>query len=181
MAGQGVVETDRLVLREFREDDVEAYYALGSDPAVVRYTGTGQLQSLEQALQVLRERPLADYRKHGFGRWACILKATGAVIGMAGLKWLDELGEVDVVYWLLPAYWGCGLATEAAQASLNHGFQHLRLQRIIGLVNPANARSQRVIEKLGMTRVGIIEYFGAPAVKFVIEAKAPTQPGGAGA
>ena len=67
---------------------------------------------------MLCKHPIADYRKHGFGRWGVVLKATGRLIGFAGLKYLDELREVDVGYRLLPEYWGMGLATEAAQASV---------------------------------------------------------------
>jgi len=85
MPGRLVLETDRLLLREFGEEDAAAYYRIGRDPAVTRYTGTGQLESLEHALQILRTNPLADYSRDGFGRWACVLKADGEIIGFAGL------------------------------------------------------------------------------------------------
>src|SRR5262245_31879053 len=117
-----VVETERLLLREFVEGDVYAYYLLGSDPAVIRYTGAQALNSLEHALEVLRANPLADYQEHGFGRWACVLKSNREVIGFAGLKRLVDLNEVDLGYRLLPAYWGQGLATEAGRAALDYGF-----------------------------------------------------------
>src|SRR5437868_12292926 len=131
MATKTILETERLVLREFDEDDAAAFYVLGSDPAITRYTGDGGLTSVEQALEVLRAHPLADYQKHGFGRWACVHKASGGVIGFAGLKYLEELEEVDIGYRFLPAYWGLGLATEAARAVLNHGFTRLGLGRIV--------------------------------------------------
>jgi RimJ/RimL family protein N-acetyltransferase len=119
---------------------------------------------------VLRDYPLADYRKHGFGRWACVHKASSEVIGFAGLKHLDELNEVDIGYRLLPAYWGAGLATEASQAAVDYGFQQLRLKRIIGLVDPQNAASVRVLEKLGLTFAGMVTYAGHSAAKYVIHA-----------
>src|SRR4051794_9711124 len=122
MAGRIILETQRLLLREFDEDDAEAFYLLGSDPAVTRYTGDGGLRDTEHAREILRTHPLADYRKYGFGRWACVLKESGAVIGFAGLKYLEDLKEVDVGYRLLPASWGRGLATEASRAALDHGF-----------------------------------------------------------
>jgi RimJ/RimL family protein N-acetyltransferase len=120
VAGSLILETDRLLLREFDEGDAEAFYVLGSDPAITRYTGDpgGGLSSIEHAVQVLLAHPMADYVRHGFGRWACVHKATGTVIGFAGLKHLDELGEVDIGYRLLPAYWGAGLATEAGRAAV---------------------------------------------------------------
>ncbi len=168
MAGNIVVQTERLLLREFDESDAAAYYMLGSDPAVTRFTGTGMLTSLEHALQVLRANPLTDYKQHGFGRWACVLQETGKVVGFAGLKRLDDLGEVDIAFWLLPACWGTGLATEAACAVLQYGFEHLLLERIIGLVDPQNTASIRVLEKLGMVRDGLITYHGEETLKYIL-------------
>ncbi len=172
-----ILETERLIVREFTEDDAPAFYVLGSDPAIIRYTGDpgGGLASVEQAAEVLRTRPMADYRKHGFGRWACVLKESGAVIGFSGLKHLDELGEVDIGYRLIPAYWGAGLATEAGLTVLAYGFVRLGLTRIIGLVDPENAASIRVLEKLGLKREGIIDYMGQKAVRYAIE-NGPTMP-----
>jgi RimJ/RimL family protein N-acetyltransferase len=165
-----VAETERLMLREFVEGDVQAYYSLGSNLAVTRYTGSGHLTSLEHALEVLRANPLADYREHGFGRWACVLKSSSKVIGFAGLKRLVDLNEIDVAFWLLPAYWGQGLATEAGRAALDYGFGALQLHRIIGLVDPANVASARVLEKLGMTRDGLISYQSKETIRYVAAA-----------
>jgi RimJ/RimL family protein N-acetyltransferase len=173
MAGKTILETERLVLREFDEGDVEAFYVLGSDPAIICYTGDpgGGLKSLDHAREILRSHPLADYRAHGFGRWACVLKASDEVIGFAGLKFLDDLHEVDLGYRLLPSHWGLGLATEAAQAILDFGFDRLGLKQIVGLADPANVASVRVLEKVGMKPVGSIEYHGEQCVKYVIGAK----------
>jgi RimJ/RimL family protein N-acetyltransferase len=172
MAGKPILETERLLLREFDEDDVEPFYALGSDPAILRYTGDpgGGLASIEQALEVLRSRPLADYEKYGFGRWACVYKASDSVIGFAGLKYLDDLREVDIGYRLLPAYWGLGLATEAGRAVLNYGFTRLGLSRVIGLVVPENRASVRVLEKLGLSFEGMVDWWGQSLAKHVIQA-----------
>jgi RimJ/RimL family protein N-acetyltransferase len=177
MAGKTILETERLLLREFDEDDAPAFYLLGSDPAIIRYTGDpgGGLTGIEHAGEILRSHPLADYRKHGFGRWACVHKARGELIGFAGLKYLDDLREVDVGYRFLPAYWGAGLATEASRAAVDYGFTRLRLGRIIGLVDPKNAASVRVLEKLGMTPVGMMEFRGHSVARYQIDA-----PGGHG-
>ena len=171
--GKLILETTRLLLREFDEGDAAAFYALGSDPAVIRYTGDpgGGLRDLEHAADVLRARPLSDYRADGFGRWACVLKGTGAVIGFAGLKRLPALGEVDLGYRLLPAYWGAGLATEAGRAVLGYGFGLLQLRRVIGLVHPENAASARVLEKLGFRPAGSVEFGGERVPRYVIEAQ----------
>jgi RimJ/RimL family protein N-acetyltransferase len=169
MAGKTILETARLVLREFDEDDAVPFHALLSDPAIIRYTGdpAGGTKSVEQSLEVLRSRTLADYRKYGFGRWACVHKASGVLIGFSGLKYLDDIGEVDIGYRFLPAYWGVGLATESARPVLEYGFTRLRLGRIIGLVDPANDASVRVLEKLGMVRVGEEEFRGQRVIRYV--------------
>jgi len=173
---RSILETERLFLREFDEGDVAVFYELGSDPQVIRYTGDpgGGFQSLEHAREILRSHPLADYRKHGFGRWACVHKGSGDVIGFAGLKYLDDLNEVDLGYRLLPAWWGAGLATEACRPILDFGFARLGLNQIIALVDPANSASIRVLEKLGMTRLGIIQLHGDECVKYTSDA--PTSP-----
>jgi RimJ/RimL family protein N-acetyltransferase len=168
MPGKFILETHRLILREFDEADVVPFYRMGSDPGVMRYLSepNGGLKSVEHALEVLRARPLADYQKYGFGRWACVLKATGAVIGFAGLKYLAEEKEIDLGYRLLPAYWAQGLATEACRAVLEYGKTHLRIERIIALVDPENLASVRVLEKLGLKPAGHVEYHGQCLLRF---------------
>ena len=168
MAGQITIETDRLILREFTLDDVEAYFQLGTDSAVIRYTGDGGMTNLEDAATVLRDRPLADYQKYGYGRLACVLKASGQVIGFAGLKYMDDITDVDIGYRFLPAYWGKGLATEACRPLIPYGFDQLRLARILGLVDPENVASVRVLEKLGLTFVGMMDYRTFHVAKYQI-------------
>jgi RimJ/RimL family protein N-acetyltransferase len=145
-----IFETERLLIREYVEEDAEAFFKLNSDPEVLRFVPDKALLNVEQARQLLIDHPIADYRKHGFGRGACILKSTGEQIGFAGLKFLEELGEVDVAYRLLPAHWGQGLATEAALESVRFGFAELGLKTIIGLAMPENVASIRVLEKAGL-------------------------------
>jgi RimJ/RimL family protein N-acetyltransferase len=163
-----ILETDRLLLREFVEDDAEAFFKLNTDPKVLRFVPDKPLLNVEQARQLLLDHPIADYRKHGFGRGACILKSTGEQIGFAGLKYLEELGEVDVAYRLLPAHWGQGYATEAALASIRFGFADLSLTQIIGLVMPENVASARVLEKTGLRYVETVTLWGHQFSKYVI-------------
>ncbi|MBI1832817.1 MAG: GNAT family N-acetyltransferase, partial [Planctomycetes bacterium] len=97
-----------------------------------------------------------------------VLKATGLVIGFAGLKLLDDLGEVDIGYRFLPAYWGQGLATETCRPIIEYGFTQLKLARILGLVDLENVASVRVLEKLGLTFVEMINYRTWHVAKYVI-------------
>ena len=163
-----ILETDRLLLREFVEDDAESFFKLNNYPEVVRFVPDKPLLNVEQARQTLIDHPIADYRRYGFGRGACILKSTGEQIGFAGLKYLDELCEVDLAYRLLPAHWGQGLATEVALASVRYGFAALGLKRIIGLVMPKNIASVRVLEKTGLRYSGTVTLWGHTFSRYVI-------------
>jgi [ribosomal protein S5]-alanine N-acetyltransferase len=165
-----MIETNRLLLREFTLDDAEAFYPLCADPAITRYIHDGGVTSVEQAREILRTRPIADYHNHGFGRLACVLKESGQVIGFAGLKYLDDLKEVDIGYRFLPPYWGKGLATEACRPVIRHGFDVLKLASIIGLVMPENVASVRVLEKLGLTLTGMIVYQSKTVARYFIQA-----------
>jgi RimJ/RimL family protein N-acetyltransferase len=165
---KAILETDRLLLREFVEEDAEAFFRLNSHPEVLRFVPDKPLLNVEQARQILLDHPIADYRKHGFGRGACILKSTGEQIGFAGLKYLEELGEVDVAYRLMPSHWGHGYATEAALASVRFGFAELGLKQIIGLVMPENIASARVLQKTGLRYVEKVTFWGHQFSKYVI-------------
>ena len=170
-----ILETDRLLLRQYVEEDAEAFFELNSDPKVLRFVPDKQLLNVQQARQILIDHPIADYRKHGFGRGACILKSTGQQIGFAGLKYLEELDEVDVAYRLLPAFWGQGLATEAALASVRYGFAKLGLKRIIGLTMPENVASIQVLEKAGLHYTEEVSFLGTRFSKYTISSTL-TQP-----
>ncbi len=175
-----ILETDRLLLREYVEEDAEAFFKLNSDPEVLRFVPDKRLLNVEQARQILVDHPIADYRKYGFGRGACILKSTGEQIGFAGLKYLEELGEVDVAFRLMRTHWGLGLATEAALASVRYGFDKLRLKSaagrirrvrtIIGLAMPENIASVRVLEKTGLRYTAAVTLWGHQFSKYVISA-----------
>lgn len=171
-----ILETERLLLREYEEADAEAFLALNSNPDVMRFTGDAPLVSLEQARSVLLEHPIADYRVHGYGRWACALRESGEVIGFAGLKYLPEKSEVDLGYRFLPTYWGRGLATEACKATIAYGFDTLELKQITALVRPENAASIRVLEKCGLTFSGMVQYLGRDVARYFISAH-PSLPG----
>lgn len=167
-------DTARLRHRAMTPDDGEAFFALNSNPDVMRYTGEPAIGSLDEAKHALASYP--DFEKHGFGRWGCELKRTGELIGFCGLKRLDEFdGEVDVGFRFLPEHWGKGLATEACAASLAFGFETLGLDRIIALVLPENAASVRVLDKCGMRYTGMVRTDGVDALRYVCERRGEVQ------
>lgn len=162
--------TKRLLHRAITPDDAEAFFALNSNPDVMRYTGEPPLESVEQARDAIEAYP--DFTTLGYGRWGCFLRDTDQLIGFCGLKYLDDLdpGAVDVGFRFLPEHWGKGYATEAATASLAFGFETIGLDRIIALVLPENAASIRVLEKIGMGLVGDEMCEGLCAKRYEISA-----------
>ena len=93
------------------------------------------------------------YRRDGYGMWAVELKPERKFIGRFGIQWLEELEEIEIGWMLHKKYWGRGLATEAARASLEYGFDQCGLDRIIAIAEPENLASIRIMQKLGMSFV----------------------------
>lgn len=151
MAERDIIETERLLIRRFTPGDAEAFLPLVSLPEVLRYTGEQPLGSADEVIELLKARQLRDYERYGYGRMACIEKATGRLIGFSGLKYLDDMDDTDVGYRFLPDAWGKGYATESAAAIMQDQSATFGLTRIIGLVEPKNHGSVRVLQKLGLT------------------------------
>lgn len=156
MAMTAVLETPRLVLRAFTLDDVDAMYQLMTVPQVIRYVGNTPAQSPQDTLDYLHQHPLRDYQIYGYGRFACIWKETGQVIGFSGIKYLEDIQETELGYRFLPEFWGRGLATEAGQAVIQFA-QALGLKRLVAVIHPDNAGSQHVAVKLGFEFEGTTE------------------------
>ena len=146
------METDRLLLREWAEDDLDELAAVFADPAVWHYPFRRGL-TREESERFL-ERQMDHWATHGFGTWAAEVRGDGRLAGYIGLaipEWLPQvLPAVEVGWRLRPELWGRGLATEGGEASLRYGFHELGLDRIIAIVMPDNAGSLRVTAKLGM-------------------------------
>ena len=144
------IETERLLLRKFTLDDLDDYFDLGTRPEVLRFVGGKPFASIDEARETLVAAPLRDYQLYGYGRLACIEKATGRLIGFNGLKYLPDIDEVDVGYRFFSDCWGKGYATESSLAVMQYGRESLGLERIVGIVHPENAASIRVLKKLGL-------------------------------
>lgn len=160
-------ETERLLLRAMTVQDASCFYSLNSHPEVMRFTGESACTSVAAATSAIREYP--DFGTVGFGRWGCYLRGREKLIGFCGLKYLPDVGEVDLGYRFLPEYWGQGLATEACRASVKFGFHTIQLQQIIAHVMPENTASIRVLEKVNMQLDGLREYDGHRVLQYRIE------------
>lgn len=145
-----MIETERLILRNMKEDDAEPLFDIFSDPIAMRYFG------------VIFDRPRMDEwvrsnleheKRHGFSLLSVTLKENGEVIGDCGLE-TDEIdGQtlVGIGFDFRRSYWGKGYATEAALAVLENGFTQFDFDSISGWIYPENKPSQRVAERIGMT------------------------------
>lgn len=147
-----ILETERLILRTFTENDAALLLQLNSDPQVTRFTHD-PMTDMEQARKVLDEVILPQYALYNYGRWAVHLKTNGEFIGWCGLKFLTDSQEVDLGYRFMKKTWGNGYATEAASGCLSYGFKTRNIQRIVGRALPENTASIRVLEKCGMQYV----------------------------
>ncbi len=143
-----IIKTENLILRPFELKDITPTLEMEQNPAINQYTNDGGIKTKAEVTQLLETLIKVDYKIYGFGRFALELKATGAFIGFCGLKFLKETNEVDLGYRLKMKYWGMGLATEAARASVKFGFDTLQLAKIVAFILPENKPSQRVLEKL---------------------------------
>lgn len=145
--------TERLHLRPPRAEDLDAFAAINADPEVAGpVSATGPLTRAET--EALLGRMTAHWDEYGYGLWMADLQATGELIGFVGLShptFLPAVAhEVEVGWRLARAYWGRGLASEGATAALALGFGQLALERIIAIIDPANARSLGVARRHGM-------------------------------
>jgi [ribosomal protein S5]-alanine N-acetyltransferase len=145
-----ILETPRLILREFSTDDIDALGSVLSDPETMRfYPAPLDRGGVEEWIA----RNLRRYTKDGHGLWAMILKANGELIGDCGLtvQPVDTIEEIEIGYHVRHDCWGQGLATEAARACRDYGFTQLSVDHVISLIRPENLPSRRVAEKNGMT------------------------------
>jgi ribosomal-protein-alanine N-acetyltransferase len=147
------IEGERLSLRLFTLEDAEALYKLHSDPLLTRYAGG--LKTQEESYASLK-RIVAKTCETGFGALAVVHRESGEIVGWCGVQLMHDNVRYEVIYALSPTMWGQGYALEAASLVISAA---LRLDAFAadamhGLVFPQNARSIRVLEKLGMRHIG---------------------------
>jgi [ribosomal protein S5]-alanine N-acetyltransferase len=163
-----ILETARLVLREFVPEDADALALVLSDPETMQYyPAPYDRAGVEQWIARNQRR----YANDGVGLWAMVLKASGEAIGDCGITRQQVEGEnlYEIGYHLRRDLWGQGLATEAAVACREWGFAHLNADRLISLVRPENLASGRVAERNGMTIWKEVEWHGLRHYVYSVE------------
>jgi RimJ/RimL family protein N-acetyltransferase len=144
-----ILQTERLLLRGWKEADLDPFARMMADPEVTRFIGGVQPRSnvwraiaMYAGLWMLR----------GYGLWVVERKSDGAFLGRVGLWQPESWPAVELAWSLDRPYWGNGYATEAAKAARDYGFMHLAMPKLVSLIDPENAPSQRVAMRLGETK-----------------------------
>ncbi|AUC82794.1 GNAT family N-acetyltransferase [Lacinutrix sp. Bg11-31] len=154
------IETERLLLRDIKAEDLEGMFALDSNPNVHEYLGKKPIKTKAEAQHNI-EKILHQYKTLGIGRFAVIEKETNQFIGWSGLKFntgeKESLGDkrefYDVGYRLIERFWNKGYAGESAIASLDYGFKELKLDVIVGAAETGNIASNKILKKIGLQYV----------------------------
>lgn len=150
------LETPRLILRRWREEDVAPMAAINADPEVMRWIRDGSVRDEHQTRSGVQAWE-SEWESQGFGLFAMEIRSTGEMAGFTGLSvpyFLPEvLPAVEVGWRLGRSHWGQGLATEAAAAVVRFGFEERGLERIVSIAQVGNDASERIMTKLGMQLV----------------------------
>jgi RimJ/RimL family protein N-acetyltransferase len=150
--GAKVIRTERLILREWRDEDLEPFAALHADPAVMEWFPSVLSRAESDAAAARIRMELAE---RGFGLWAVEAPEVAPFVGFTGLSVPRFTARftpcVEIGWRIARAHWGRGYAPEAARAALAHAFGPLALREVVSFTAAGNARSRRVMEKLGMT------------------------------
>jgi RimJ/RimL family protein N-acetyltransferase len=157
-----MIETDRLLLRNWREGDADAFIAHTNTPAVMRWLGG--VKTADELRQTV-ERLTVWQEERGFTFWAVERKEDGALLGFCGLKISNDPGspvegEYEVGWRLREDAWGRGYAREAAAASLDFAFNRLGAERVVALTVEGNSPSWGLMKRLGMARRPELDYSG---------------------
>jgi RimJ/RimL family protein N-acetyltransferase len=165
------LETERLLLRQFRDADIDAYAAMLADPEVMRHIGEGKPLTRDDAWRNMA-MVAGHWSLRGYGMWAVEERSSGTLVGRVGLYYPEGWPGQEVGWALARPYWGKGYAFEAARASLAHAFEALHWPRAISLIDPANARSIRLAERLGERLEGELPVRGWNTLCYAIDRSA---------
>jgi ribosomal-protein-alanine N-acetyltransferase len=163
-----VLQSERLQLRPFREEDLDDLAALLADAEVMPFLADGKPLTREES-QVRLERAMDHWQQHGFGLFALFDRGDGRFVGRCGLGYFHDVGDVELSYAVARPYWGRGLATEAVQRVLRYAFEELNLPRVVAAALVENVASQRVMARAGMTFSRDLMFDGYRAVLYAID------------
>lgn len=159
-----VLETIRLQLRSCQIEDVQIVHMLWINDCIRYFLFDNRVISFDEA-QSFVEDSLANFELYGYGIWLVFERGNDSLAGFAGFLRSQE-GTPTLIYGIHPDHWGCGYATEAASAVLSYALENLALPKVRADVDEPNVASVRVLEKLGMRRIGDAVVNGHPLIYF---------------
>ena len=145
-----ILETDRLILREFDTADAAFILVLLNNPSWLQYIGDRNVKTIDDARDYLLNGPMKSYRENGFGLSLVAIKKNNTPIGMCGLIKREALEHVDIGFALLPEYAGMGYAYEIVAATMMHAKNSLGLDHIVAITSSDNTRSITLLNKVGL-------------------------------
>ena len=162
------LQTPRLILRSFLEEDVDVMAQLFANPDFMRFS-LGVFTERKQTIAFI-EKVMGWDRAGIPSQFAVVPRDQDAIIGYCGFFYHPEHGieDIEICYRLNPEHWNRGLITEAARAVRDHGFRDRKLSRVISLIHPENIPSRRVAEKNGMTIENKITFRSFPTLVYAI-------------
>lgn len=161
-----ILETKRLILREITTEDTNDVFKYLSDKDVVKFMGISHCQNIKDVEEEIGWYKSIYVEASGI-RWGITMRDTGTVIGSCGfLNMLTKHYRAEVGYELSKIYWGQGIASEALEAVVKYGFQNLQLERIQALIEPANVSSQKLVERQGFIKEGLLRHYEYTCGKF---------------
>lgn len=149
-ANPKVLHLDDFTMRSLQTSDLDALTAIWADSEVTRFLPSRGIPISRDNTAKSLKSFVKHWQQRGYGIWAIIENCSSQMVGYCGLRYLDELDEVEVLYGLASAYWGRGIATKAAKAAISYGFNVANLDKVIAMALPDNLASRRVIEKAGL-------------------------------
>ena len=144
------IETERLYLRPWRDDDLDPYAEICADAEVMRHLGHGITLTRDDAWRQMAMF-VGHWQLKGFGTWAVEEKATRRFVGRIGLHRPEGWPDLEIGWTLARDVWKQGYATEGGRASLDYAWNHLGVSKVVSLIIPENTASIRVAERLGQT------------------------------
>ncbi len=152
------IETERLILRELRDSDLQGMFELDSNPEVHRYLGNKPIKSIDEAKRTIDSVKI-QYKERGIGRWAVINKTTNEFMGWSGIRLNTEYNMngftkyYDVGYRLIERFWGKGYATESGKAAVDYAFSSLNLNALYATTEINNQASHNALLKMGLSYI----------------------------
>ena len=165
-SNSAVIPINGLIMKPIQSSDLDSLATIWADPKVTRFLPSRGTPIPREKAEKSLTSFIDHWKNRSYGVWAIVDDVSAQMIGYCGLRYLDELNEVEVLYGLAKAYWSKGIATQAALAAIKYGFNVINLDRIIAMALPDNQASRRVIEKAGLKYEKQIHIFNLEVVYY---------------